>query len=40
MGLANVQQIAQAHGGTLSVMSSGTFGTQFTLSLPKEGAAR
>jgi len=40
MGLAIVQQIAQAHGGTLSVMSSGTFGTQFTLSLPKEGPAR
>ena len=35
MGLAIVQQIAQAHGGTLSVMSSGTFGTQFTLSLPQ-----
>ena len=34
MGLAIVQQIARAHGGTLSVSSSPEAGTTFTLSLP------
>jgi two-component system sensor histidine kinase KdpD len=34
MGLTIVQQIAQAHGGTVSVESSPERGTQFTLSLP------
>lgn len=38
MGLAIVQQIAQAHDGTLRVMSDGSIGTRFTLSLPREGA--
>jgi two-component system sensor histidine kinase KdpD len=37
MGLAIVQQIARAHGGTLSVSSSPTAGTTFTLSLPHGG---
>ena len=40
MGLAIVQQIAQAHGGTLTVSSSAETGTAFTLSLPRgDGAA-
>ena len=34
MGLSIVQQIAQAHGGTLSVSSGADAGTTFTLSLP------
>jgi two-component system sensor histidine kinase KdpD len=37
MGLTIVQQIAQAHGGTLSVSSEPGTGTTFTLSLPSEG---
>jgi two-component system sensor histidine kinase KdpD len=36
MGLAIVQQIAQAHGGTLNVSSSPAEGTQFTMSFPRE----
>jgi len=36
MGLAIVQQIARAHGGTLKVSSSPEHGTTFTLSLPRE----
>jgi len=39
MGLSIVQQIARAHGGTLSVSSSPEAGTTFTLSLPR-GAAK
>jgi two-component system, OmpR family, sensor histidine kinase KdpD len=35
MGLAIVQQIAQAHGGTLGVDSSPERGTTFTVSLPR-----
>jgi signal transduction histidine kinase len=35
MGLAIVQQIARAHGGSLSVSSSPEAGTTFTLSLPR-----
>jgi two-component system, OmpR family, sensor histidine kinase KdpD len=35
MGLAIVQQIAQAHGGTLNVSSSPAEGTEFTMSLPR-----
>jgi two-component system sensor histidine kinase KdpD len=38
MGLAIVQQIARAHGGTLSLSSSPQDGTAFTLSLPRGGA--
>jgi two-component system sensor histidine kinase KdpD len=38
MGLAIVQRIAQAHGGTLSVASSPSMGTRFTLTLPRGGA--
>ena len=34
MGLAIVRQIAQAHGGTLTVSSTPSAGTEFTLSLP------
>jgi two-component system sensor histidine kinase KdpD len=34
MGLAIVRQIAQAHGGALSVSSTASSGTEFTLSLP------
>ena len=34
MGLTIVQQIAQAHGGTVSVASSPERGTQVTMSLP------
>jgi two-component system sensor histidine kinase KdpD len=37
MGLAIVQQIAQAHGGTLGVDSSPATGTTFTVSLPRGG---
>ena len=36
MGLAIVQQIARAHGGTLTISSSPDAGTAFTLSLPRE----
>ena len=39
MGLAIVQQIARAHGGTLTISSSPDAGTAFTLSLPREGRA-
>ncbi len=35
MGLAIVQQIAQAHGGALSLVSSAEQGTAFTISLPR-----
>jgi two-component system sensor histidine kinase KdpD len=35
MGLAIVQQIAQAHGGTLNVSSSPAEGTEFTMSFPR-----
>jgi signal transduction histidine kinase len=35
MGLAIVQRIAQAHGGTVHASSSAEAGTTFTLSLPK-----
>ena len=37
MGLAIVQQIARAHGGTLTISSSAADGTAFTLSLPRGG---
>jgi signal transduction histidine kinase len=37
MGLAIVQQIAHAHGGTLNVSSSSAEGTEFTMSFPREG---
>jgi two-component system sensor histidine kinase KdpD len=37
LGLAIVQQIARAHGGTLTVSSSPEAGTAFTLSLPRKG---
>jgi len=37
MGLAIVQQIAKAHGGTLSLASAEEAGTRFTLSLPHQG---
>jgi two-component system, OmpR family, sensor histidine kinase KdpD len=37
MGLAIVQQIARAHGGTLTIASSPESGTAFTLSLPRRG---
>jgi signal transduction histidine kinase len=36
MGLAIVQQIAQAHGGALTVNSAPADGTTFTLALPRE----
>jgi two-component system sensor histidine kinase KdpD len=39
MGLAIVEQIARAHGGTLTVSSSVDAGTAFTLSLPRGGPA-
>jgi two-component system sensor histidine kinase KdpD len=39
MGLAIVQQIARAHGGTLRVTSTPEAGTTFTLSFPRAGAA-
>ena len=35
MGLAIVQQIAQVHGGTLTLSSASDSGTAFTLSLPR-----
>jgi two-component system sensor histidine kinase SenX3 len=35
MGLTIVQQIARAHGGTLTVLSTPADGTTFTLSLPR-----
>ncbi len=38
MGLAIVQQIAQAHGGTVSLATSAEKGTEFTLSIPRGGA--
>ena len=38
MGLAIVQQIAHAHGGTLTVSSTSSAGTEFTLSLPRGDA--
>ncbi len=38
MGLAIVRQIAEAHGGRLSVSSSSGEGTEFKISLPGEGA--
>jgi len=38
MGLAIVRQIAEAHGGTVSVSSSPGEGTTFTMSLPRKGA--
>ena len=38
MGLAIVRQIAEAHRGTLTVSSSATEGTTFTLSIPGMGA--
>jgi two-component system sensor histidine kinase KdpD len=37
MGLAIVRQIAQAHGGALTIASSPTAGSSFTISLPREG---
>jgi two-component system sensor histidine kinase KdpD len=37
IGLAIVQQIAAAHGGTLTVSSSSDAGTTFALSLPRGG---
>jgi signal transduction histidine kinase len=40
MGLAIVQQVARAHGGTLSVSSSPELGTEFTVSLPRELSTR
>ena len=40
IGLAIVRQIAEAHGGTLSVASAAGAGTVFTLSLPREGGRR
>ncbi len=39
MGLAIVQQIARAHGGTLTISSTPDAGTTFTLSLPRGGPA-
>jgi two-component system, OmpR family, sensor histidine kinase KdpD len=40
MGLAIVRQIAQAHRGSLSVASSAAHGTEFRMSLPKDGDLR
>src|SRR5262245_44600695 len=39
MGLAIVQRIARAHGGTLTISSAPHVGTTFTLSLPRGGGA-
>jgi signal transduction histidine kinase len=39
MGLAIVQQIARAHGGTLRVTSRLEDGTTFTLSFPRTRSA-
>ncbi len=39
MGLAIVQQIARAHGGTLTVSSSPDAGTAIALSIPRRGPA-
>lgn len=39
MGLAIVQQIARAHGGTLTISSSPDTGTALTLSIPRGGPA-
>jgi two-component system, OmpR family, sensor histidine kinase KdpD len=39
MGLAIVQQIAQAHEGSVSVRSNAATGTEFTLTLPRGGGA-
>jgi two-component system, OmpR family, sensor histidine kinase KdpD len=38
IGLAIVKQIAEAHGGTLSVSSAAGTGTEFTMSFPRERA--
>ena len=38
MGLAIVKQIAEAHGGTLSVSSAAGTGTEFRMSFPRQGA--
>jgi signal transduction histidine kinase len=40
MGLTIVQQIAQAHGGTLSLESAPETGTAFTISLPRGEISR
>jgi two-component system sensor histidine kinase KdpD len=40
MGLAIVQEIVRAHGGTLRVASAPDDGTTFTLSLPRSGDAQ
>jgi two-component system, OmpR family, sensor histidine kinase KdpD len=40
MGLAIVQQIAQAHGGVLTVSSSQELGTEFKVSLPRKASSR
>jgi two-component system sensor histidine kinase KdpD len=40
MGLAIVQQIAQAHGGVLTVSSSQELGTEFKVSLPRKASGR
>jgi signal transduction histidine kinase len=40
MGLAIVQQVAQAHGGSLSLDSSPDGGTAFTVSLPRGEGTR
>ena len=39
MGLAIVRQIAEAHGGTLTLNSSAGAGTTFTLSFPRQRAS-
>jgi signal transduction histidine kinase len=38
LGLAIVSEIVQAHGGTVSVASSEQDGTEFTVTLPLDGA--